>query len=237
MNAILIGYGKMGRMVEEALKDEGWTILGVVDVDRYAAPADIPGTPDAIVDFSYPGNLDMAVSAARRYGCALVEGTTGLSDAQLAQVRAAAADCPVIQSYNFSQGVAALRKAAELLSQALMPAFDCEIVETHHHHKADAPSGAAKMLLKAVDPAGDYTPVYGREGRPGPRGHEIGVHALRGGSDPGEHQVLFLGEDEIVEIRHSALSRRIFAKGAARAAGFLQGKPNGLYTMDDVLNG
>ena len=235
MNAILIGYGKMGRMVEEALVAEGFDILGAVDVDKYASPLDVPGRPDVIVDFSYPGNLEMAVEAAKKYGCALIEGTTGLSREQLDLVREAAAHCPVIQSYNFSQGVAAMRKAARLLAQALMPGFDCEIVETHHRQKVDAPSGTAKILLSAVDPAGEYDVVYGREGRPGARGHEIGVHALRGGTDPGEHQVLFFGEDEIVELRHSALSRRIFAKGAARAAAFLAGKPNGMYTMDDVL--
>jgi len=235
MKAILIGYGKMGRMVEDSLKELGWEILGVVDPEMFRSPLDVPGKPDAIVDFSYPGNLENAVKAARMYGCALVEGTTGLSEAQLAMVREAAADCPVIQSYNFSQGVAAIRKAARLLAEALMPGFDCEIVEAHHHFKEDAPSGTAKMLLAAVDPAGEYEVVNGRSGRPGARGHEIGVHALRGGTDPGEHQVLFFGEDEIVEIRHSAISRRIFARGAARATDYLVGKPNGMYTMDDVL--
>ncbi len=237
MNAILVGYGKMGRLVEEAMKEQGFEILGIVDVDKYASAADVPGVPDVIVDFSYPGNLEGTVEAAKKHGCALVEGTTGLTEEQLDLVRTAAAHCPVIQSYNFSQGVAAMRRAAALLAQALMPGFDCEIVETHHRQKVDAPSGTAKMLLSAVDPAGEYQVVHGREGRPGARGHEIGVHALRGGTDPGEHQVLFFGEDEIVEIRHSALSRRIFAHGAARAARFLQGKPNGMYTMDDVLDG
>ena len=109
-------------------------------------------------------------------------------------------------------------------------------METHHNQKVDAPSGTAKMLLKAVDPDDSFDHVYGREGVPGARGHEIGIHALRGGTVAGEHSVFFFGVDETLEFKHTAASRRIFAAGAMRAARFVVGQPAGLYNMDDVLD-
>ena len=115
--------------------------------------------------------------------------------------------------------------------------FDIEIVEKHHNQKVDAPSGTAKMLLRAVDPRGDCALRYGREGMVGARGREIGVHSLRGGTVAGEHSVRFFGEQEELELRHRADSRRIFAAGAVKAARFVWQRPAGLYDMDDVLFG
>ena len=110
-------------------------------------------------------------------------------------------------------------------------------METHHNRKEDAPSGTALALLEAVDPEGRYARVHGRQGRPGARGHEIGIHAVRGGTVAGEHSVHFFGPMEEIEIRHRADSREIFARGALRAAAFaVEAKP-GLYTVDDVLFG
>ena len=131
--------------------------------------------------------------------------------------------------------MAVRKRAVATAAPALVDAFDVEITEAHHNQKADAPSGTAKMLLNAVDPEGNYDHVFGREGITGARGHEIGVHALRGGTVAGEHSVFFFGPDETLEFRHSAASRRIFAVGAMRAARFVIGQPNGLYSMDDVL--
>ena len=122
-----------------------------------------------------------------------------------------------------------------MVAPALKDSFDIEITETHHNQKVDAPSGTAKMLLKAVDPDDSFDHVYGREGITGARGREIGIHALRGGTVAGEHSVFFFGQDETLEFRHSAASRRIFAAGAIRAARFVADKPAGLYNMDDVL--
>ena len=236
MNIILCGYGKMGVMLEGlALGSDDMQILGVVHPGLYESALDVPGKADVIIDFSYPGNLEAILQRARRDGAALVIGTTGFSAEQVAAIRAASNELRVMYSSNYSLGVAVLKRAVAMAAPALMDAFDVEITETHHNQKADAPSGTAKMLLNAVDPEGNYDHVFGREGITGARGHEIGVHALRGGTVAGEHSVFFFGPDETLEFRHSAASRRIFAVGAMRAARFVIGQPNGLYSMDDVL--
>ena len=236
MNIILCGYGKMGVMLEGlALGSDDMQILGVVHSGLYESALDVPGKADVIIDFSYPGNLEAILQRARRDGAALVIGTTGFSAEQVAAIRAASSELRVMYSSNYSLGVAVLKRAVAMAAPALMDAFDVEITETHHNQKADAPSGTAKMLLNAVDPEGNYDHVFGREGITGARGHEIGVHALRGGTVAGEHSVFFFGPDETLEFRHSAASRRIFAVGAMRAARFVIGQPNGLYSMDDVL--
>ena len=236
MNIILCGYGKMGVMLEGmALQSDDMSILGVVHPGLYESALDVPGTADVIIDFSYPGNLDDILERARRDGAAVVIGTTGFSEAQLQKIRGASAELRIMHSSNYSVGVAVLKRAVAMVAPALKDAFDIEIVETHHNQKADAPSGTAKMLLAAVDPDGSYDHVYGREGITGARGHEIGIHALRGGTVAGEHSVFFFGTDETLEFRHTATSRRIFAAGAMRAARYVVAQPAGLYSMDDVL--
>lgn len=236
MKVILSGHGRMGQMIEEILTQAGDQILGVVDQGLFETPDQVPGQAQVVIDFSHPSCLDNLLSFARRTGCALVLGTTGYSREQLAQIAQAAQAAPIVQAYNYSLGVYLLKKAVAAVSAQLLEAgFDAEIVETHHNKKADAPSGTAKLLLKAIDPAETRPRLYGREGMLGPRGHEIGVHALRGGTVAGEHSVYFFGEDETLEFRHSAASRRIFAVGAVRAARFACGKAPGLYGMDDVM--
>ena len=175
-------------------------------------------------------------SAVRRK-LPLVIGTTGLTAAQEEQIREAAKVIPIVRALNFSTGVAVLRRLVAMAAKTLGEDFDIEIVETHHNQKEDAPSGTAKALLAAADPDGEYEVKHGREGRPGKRGREIGMHALRGGTVAGEHSVMFYGPMEEIELRHRADSREIFARGAVRAAQFAaQAKP-GLYSIDDVLFG
>lgn len=237
MNLILSGLGRMGRMIEQMVEPEpDIDVLGVVDAGLFERPDDVPGHADVLIDFSHPDNLAKLLDFAVHTGCALVLGTTGYAADQLDAIKAAAARAPIVHSSNYSMGVHLLKKAVEAVAPQLMDAgFDVEIVETHHNKKADAPSGTAKILLHAIDPDGTRPRVYGREGVTGARGNEIGVHALRGGTVAGEHSVFFYGEDEILELRHSATSRRIFAAGAIRAARFVCGKPPALYGMADVL--
>ena len=237
MKLILVGYGKMGRMIEELLRERGDAqILGAVHPGLFESAWDVPGAPDALIDFSYPGNLETTLARAEDAASAVILGTTGLTAEQVERVRAAAKRVPVVFDANFSLGVAVLRKALAQVGPLLLKCgFDAEIVETHHNRKADAPSGTAKALLRAIDPAGDYAPVYGREGLVGARGREIGVHAVRGGTVAGEHRALFFGEDETLQITHSAASRRIFAAGALRAAQAICGRGPGFYTLDELL--
>ncbi len=236
MNIILCGYGRMGLMIEQiVLQSEDMQIIGVVHPGLYENALDVPGKADVIIDFSYPGNLDGILARAEKDGAAVVIGTTGYTEEQLAKLREASKTLRVMHSSNYSVGVAILRKAVAMVAPALKDSFDIEITETHHNQKVDAPSGTAKMLLKAVDPDDSFDHVYGREGITGARGREIGIHALRGGTVAGEHTVFFFGQDETLEFHHSAASRRIFAAGAIRAARFVVDKPAGLYNMDDVL--
>lgn len=236
MNIILCGYGRMGLMIEQiVLQSEDMQIIGVVHPGLYENALDVPGKADVIIDFSYPGNLDGILARAEKDGAAVVIGTTGYTEEQLAKLREASKTLRVMHSSNYSVGVAILKKAVAMVAPALKDSFDIEITETHHNQKVDAPSGTAKMLLKAVDPDDSFDHVYGREGITGARGREIGIHALRGGTVAGEHTVFFFGQDETLEFHHSAASRRIFAAGAIRAARFVVDKPAGLYNMDDVL--
>ena len=236
MNIILCGSGRMGLMLEQiVLQSEDMQIIGVVHPGLYENALDVPGKADVIIDFSYPGNLEGILARAEKDGAAVVIGTTGYTGEQLAQLREAAKTLRVMHSSNYSVGVAILKKAVAMVAPLLADSFDIEITETHHNQKVDAPSGTAKMLLKAVDPDDSFDHVYGREGITGARGREIGIHALRGGTVAGEHSVFFFGQDETLEFKHTATSRRIFAAGAIRAARFVVDKPAGLYNMDDVL--
>jgi 4-hydroxy-tetrahydrodipicolinate reductase len=238
IRAILMGYGQMGRMIERTIeRSDDFELIGVVEPGLFENLQDVPGHPDVVIDFSYPGNLEKALSFGVSRGCPLVLGTTGYSSGQLEAIRQAAGRTAIVHSSNYSTGVAVLAEALRLIAPMLKDSFDIEIVETHHNRKADAPSGTAKLLLEVVDPDGAYRRVCGREGAVGARGREIGVHAVRGGSAAGDHRVIFLGEDEEIELRHSATSRQIFVNGALRAARFAVGKPAGLYTMQDVLEG
>ena len=237
MKIILAGYGQMGRMLEATIDREGGhDIIGVVHPGLFETPFDVPGKADVLIDFSYPGNLENVLAYGKATGCALVIGTTGLTEDQIASIKEASKEIPIVFSTNYSLGVAALKKAVSLLAGLLMENdFDAEIVETHHHKKADAPSGTAKTLLSLLDPDNAYEHIYGRSGQVGARKKEIGIHAVRGGTVAGEHSVYFFGEDETIELRHSAASRQIFVNGAVRAAKFIVGRENGLYSTDDVL--
>lgn len=237
MRIAVIGNGRMGRMIDAVCaQDDAFEVAGFVGPDACASLAEIADI-DAAIDFSYPGNLQGMLENAVSRRLPLVIGTTGLTAEQGDAIRAAASVIPIVWANNYSTGVTVLVRLARMAAEALGGEFDIEITETHHNKKEDAPSGTAKMLLSAVDPQGEYDVVNGREGRSGKRGHEIGMHALRGGTVAGEHSVYFFGQMEEIELRHRADSREIFARGALRAARFaVQAKP-GLYDMEDVLFG
>ncbi|MBQ1256701.1 MAG: 4-hydroxy-tetrahydrodipicolinate reductase [Clostridia bacterium] len=237
MKAAIVGYGRMGKMIEEILVQSGNGIAGKVDFDYYRSLSDIPDAFDVVIDFSHPDNLENTLNFARNSGIPCVIGTTNLTSDLKARMAETAKYAPILYSANYSLGVAVIKKAAKIMYDALGIDFDVEIIETHHNKKADAPSGTAKAIADAIDPENEIPRVYGREGAPGARGREIGIHAVRGGTVAGEHKVMFFGEDETLEIRHEAISRKIFAKGACRAAEWLIGKANGLYNMEDVLWG
>jgi 4-hydroxy-tetrahydrodipicolinate reductase len=166
----------------------------------------------------------------------LVIAVTGFSEAQQEQIYAAAANIPIVYSQNMSVGVKVLKDVVARVSKALGDSFDIELIEKHHNRKEDAPSGTAKMLLAAINGIENKTIVNGRSGMQKRAANEIGVHAIRGGTIVGEHSVIFAGGDEIIEIKHTALSKRIFADGALRAAKFVVRQKPGLYNMSEVLD-
>ena len=192
---------------------------------------------DVIIDFSNVVTFDAVVAYVERTGAALVSGTTGYAPEQMDRLRELGQNACVMHSGNYSIGIAALR---HLVAQATreLPGFDCEIVETHHNQKVDAPSGTAKLLLEAVDPQHRLRPVYGREGNCGRREKdEVGIHALRGGTVAGTHTVHFFGPDEELELTHRAASRQIFVNGALHIARLLPGRPKGVYDLQKILFG
>ena len=238
MRFLLIGRGKMGRLIEETARAAGDEIVASFGHDDLERLAKLGKVADVVIDFSRPEALAEVCSYVRRTGTPLLSGTTGLSAAQKAALESLGTSAPVLWSANFSLGVAVFVRALQAVSDVLKPDFDIEITEIHHNQKADAPSGTAKLLLEAIDPHHALTPVYGREGNCGKRSKdEIGIHALRGGTVAGTHTVHFFGPDEEFEITHRAASRQIFVNGALHMARLLPGKPNGVYDLQKILFG
>ncbi len=237
--------GHMGRAVAEAAGAEGIDVLGGIDKMEgtaafpvYRGFDGLPSGGDAVIDFSVPAALDDLLAWCLKERLPLVLCTTGFSPEQIEKIRQASGQIPIFRSGNMSLGIALVRRLAREAAAALGSRFDIEIVEAHHRRKVDAPSGTALMLYDAVkDARGAESPaILGRAGRDSRRNSgEIGLHAIRGGTVVGEHEVLFLGDSERITIHHSAESRSVFASGALRAAAFLVGKRPGMYDMDDLL--
>ncbi|SEP82350.1 dihydrodipicolinate reductase [Ectothiorhodospira magna] len=214
--------------------------LGRLGVTLEADPAAATDRFDVLVDFTRPEGSLVHLDICRRAGKAMVIGTTGFTDDQKAVIRQAAEDIPVVFAPNMSVGVNLCFKLLDLAARVLGDEVDIEIVEAHHRHKVDAPSGTALRMGEVVaDALGrdlKTCAVYGREGVTGERDRQtIGFETIRAGDIVGEHTVMFAGLGERVEITHKASSRMTFAKGAMRAAAWLNGRPAGLYDMQDVL--
>ncbi len=229
--------GRMGRAIADILAAQGASFAGGTDTGDDPLP--VARAADALVDFSIPAALETNLAAARQAGTPIVIGTTGLSAHHHALIDEAAREIAVLQTGNTSLGVTLLatlvREAAARLGE-----WDIEIVEMHHRDKVDAPSGTALLLGEAAADArgerlGELS-VVGRAGLTGRRTEgTIGFASLRGGSVAGDHQVIFAGPGERIELGHRAESRDIFARGAVKAALWLAAKPAGRYTMQQVL--
>ena len=228
----------MGKLIQSTAQAAGDEIVAAFGHDDLGKLAGLGKVADVVIDFSRPEALPAVCAYVRRTGTPLLSGTTGYTPAQKAELESLGACVPVLWSANFSLGVAVLYRALRTVSDVLKPDFDIEITETHHNQKADAPSGTAKLLVEAIDPAHALTPVYGREGNCGKGGKdEIGIHALRGGTVAGTHTVHFFGPDEELEFTHRAASRQIFVNGALHMARLLPGRPNGVYDLQKILFG
>lgn len=240
--------GKMGQVITRMVKEDPEAEI-VAGVDKYTGIAnDYPVydeigkcdvEADALIDFSNAGAVDELLAWCEEKKMPVVLCTTGLSEEQLAKVEETAKTTAVLRSANMSLGVNLLMKLLKDAARVLAPeGFDIEIVEKHHNRKVDAPSGTAIALADSVNDAleGAYSYTYDRsQERKARDSHEIGISAVRGGTIVGEHEVIFAGEDEVIEFKHTAYSKALFARGAVAAAKYLAGKPAGRYDMSDVI--
>ena len=240
--------GKMGRMITEIVKNDENAVI-TAGVDTYTeTPNDYPvfdsvekctEDADVVIDFSNAGAVDSLLDYCVDKKLPVVLCTTGLSEEQLAKAEKAAEKTAVLKSANMSLGINLLLKLLKDAAKVLAPAgYDIELVEKHHNQKLDAPSGTALALADSMNEALNekYAYVYDRSRERKKREkYEIGISAVRGGNIVGEHEVIFAGQDEVIEFKHTAYSKAVFAKGAVQAAKFLAGKPAGFYDMSDVI--
>ena len=240
--------GKMGRMITEIVKSEEDAVIAA-GVDKFTGiPNDYPVFEkitqcdvdvDVVIDFSNAGAVDELLDYCVEKNLPVVLCTTGLSDEQLKKVEECSEKIAVLKSANMSMGINLLLKLLKDAAKVLAPAgYDIELVEKHHNQKLDAPSGTALALADSINEAmgNEYEYVYDRsQVRKKRDTKEIGISAVRAGTIVGEHEVIFAGTDEVIEFKHTAYSRSVFAKGAVEAGKFLAGQPAGMYDMGDVI--
>lgn len=234
--------GRMGRLLAQASHEHGMlTVAGVdaVACEQQGFPvyrhfSQVREAADVLVDFSVPGVLGDLLDHCQSHALPCVLGTTGYTEEDMKRIQKAADDIPIFWSPNMSRGVYVLTQLAARAAQ-MLDGFDVEIIEKHHKQKVDSPSGTALSLLNAVRKP-DSSPVFGREGKSAKRAAgEIGVHAVRGGTVAGEHEVGFYGDNEVIILSHQAQNRGVFVAGALSAAGWLTGRQPGLYGMADLM--
>lgn len=239
--------GKMGGNVLELLKtdDEAVAVAGVdlypkeIGIPVYKTFSEVREEADVIIDFSSAENLKERLDYAKNNGLGIVLASTGFTADDLSLVEEYSKTTSIFKTANLSLGVNLMQALCKTAAEVLGEAYDVEIIEKHHNLKKDAPSGTALMLADTVNESFNNEKQYvnGRDGIVGARKKsEIGIHAVRGGTIVGEHDVIFAGEDEIITISHSARSKKVFAVGAIRASKFLAKKDAGMYAMKDLLS-
>lgn len=234
MNTIKIiihGTGTMSSILKNVIEaEEDLEVSGFAD-DLTNEKGDI------IIDFSHFSRIPNMLKFAINNNIPIVICTTGYDDKILSQIKEASSKIPILLSSNTSIGINLMNDLVSKMAENLN-GFDIEIIETHHNKKVDSPSGTAKTLFNAINQTleNKMNLINGREGNHKRDKNEIGMHSIRGGSVIGEHRVIFYGDDEAIEIKHSAMSKKIFVYGAIKAAKFLIGKKPNLYGMKDVLS-
>ncbi len=240
--------GKMGKVISSCIegRDDCKVIAGIDPLNTqsdtfavYKSVLDFKDEADVIIDFSHPSSLENLLKYAVSTKTPLVVATTGLSEEQIESIKVASEQVAIFFSANMSLGVNLITELASKAAKVLGSSFDIEIVEAHHNQKIDAPSGTALMIADAISAQLDTPPTYefDRHSKRAKREkNEIGMHAIRGGTIVGEHEIIFAGQDEVIKICHSAMSKQIFANGSINAAIFISNKPAGLYSMSDLID-
>lgn len=247
-NIILSGAsGKMGKVINSCISDRNdCRVVAGIDLNThvysdfpiYQSPCEFQGEADVIIDFSNPALIHQLLDFAVNRNLPIVVATTGYSADQIEEIKQAAKKIPVFFSFNMSLGVNLLVSLAKKATEILGGQFDIEIVEKHHNQKIDAPSGTALMLADSINETLNNTQkyMYDRHSQRKKRDkNEIGIHAVRGGTIVGEHEVIFAGRDEIISLKHQAMSKEIFAVGSVNAALFLSTQNPGLYDMSKMV--
>lgn len=240
--------GEMGKIITEliAKRDDMSIAAGVDQVlledwkifPVFQSIAEVNVESDVIIDFSHHNLTPALLDYIEKTKMPAVICTTGLDESLIKRIGEISKTVPILRSANMSLGINLLIDLVKKAASVLHENFDIEIIEKHHNRKVDAPSGTAYMIAEAINKelGNSKTFTHGRHGRETKRQkEEIGIHAIRGGTIVGEHSVIFAGIDEVIEIRHSSASRKVFGAGALKAAQFLVNKEPGFYTMDDVL--
>ena len=249
INILLCGAnGKMGNAVKTIIAQQSDVVTVVAGFDVIDTTSDsfpvydsldkVKEKVDCIIDFSHVSMTDDILDYAKNTKTPAVICTTGLSKEQISKLEFYSKETPIFFSANMSLGVNLLIDLVCKASKLLEENFDIEIVEKHHNQKLDAPSGTAIAIADAISETVAYDPKYTFDRhsvRKKREREEIGIHAVRGGNIVGEHTVIFAGNDEVIEIKHQATSKNVFAVGAVRAAIFMKDKPAGLYTMTDLV--
>ena len=256
MNIIINGInGRMGRIVLETVSADGNTVVAGFDkaptpennkpmdndgneVPVFTNPSDYLGKADVIIDFSHYSAIPGIIEYATVTKTPIVVATTALEDTEEKLLTEASKEIPVFHSANMSLGINVMAKMSQAAAPALKEKFNVDIIEKHHNQKADSPSGTALLLANALNEVfetkKDY--IYGRHSKSDEcKISDMGIHAVRGGTLPGQHTIIFMGPEETIEITHTAYSRSVFAQGAAKAAVFIKNLPAGYYTMNDLI--
>lgn len=239
----------MGKTLQKIISQESdMSVIAGIDPNMgdepvpfklYMSPLDCETKADVIIDFSFHEAIEDLLTCCLKMKTPVVIATTGLGDRELELIWKASEEIPVFHSANMSLGINVLSKMLKMAVPSLEEDFSIEIIEKHHRNKIDSPSGTALLLANAINEAAlkkkDF--VFGRHGKNDQcKISEMGIHAVRGGSIPGEHTVIFAGPDEVIELTHTVYSREIFARGALKAAKFIVNKSSGLYTMEDMID-
>lgn len=240
--------GKMGQVITRLVsEDNECEIVAGFDVNDsientypvFTNPDEFTGDADVIIDFSHPSALTTVLNYCKKRKLPVILATTGYTDDQKKEFTEASKEIPVFFSANMSLGINLIIALAKKATKLLEGNFDIEIVERHHNQKIDAPSGTALAIADAIDETLSYPAeyVYDRHAvRRKRKSTEIGIHAVRGGTIVGDHEVIFAGTDEVIELKHSAHSKEVFAVGAIKAAKFMSDKPAGMYSMNDLIS-
>lgn len=240
--------GKMGQVITRLVsEDSECEIVAGFDVNDsientypvFTNPDEFTGEADVVIDFSHPSALTNILTYCKKRKLPVILATTGFSDEQKQEFKAASDEIPVFFSANMSLGINLLIALAKKATKLLEGNFDIEIVERHHNQKIDAPSGTALAIADAIDETLSFPAeyVYDRHAvRKKRKKTEIGLHAVRGGTIVGDHEIIFAGTDEVIELKHSAHSKEVFAVGAIKAAKFIAKKPAGMYDMNDLIS-